>query len=94
MTPEIRELVGRYREAVAELNSIVLGHGRPDTRRAANRQVDQAARDVAASVLFELDREHPEHAHLWKCGCLRNDGGAHRVGCPDHPEGVRGDRLS
>lgn len=29
-------------------------------------------------------------AHLWPCGCLRNDAGAHRVGCPDHPEGVRG----
>jgi hypothetical protein len=27
---------------------------------------------------------------LWPCGCLRNDAGAHRVGCPDHPEGVRG----
>jgi hypothetical protein len=29
-------------------------------------------------------------AHLWPCGCLINDAGAHRVGCPDHPEGVRG----
>jgi hypothetical protein len=28
--------------------------------------------------------------HLWACGCLINDAGAHRVGCPDHPEGVRG----
>lgn len=28
--------------------------------------------------------------HLWTCGCLCNDAGAHRVGCPDHPEGVRG----
>jgi hypothetical protein len=24
------------------------------------------------------------------CGCLDNDAGAHRVGCPDHPEGIRG----
>lgn len=24
------------------------------------------------------------------CGCLRNEAGAHRVGCPDHPEGTRG----
>jgi len=24
------------------------------------------------------------------CGCLDNEAGAHRVGCPDHPEGVRG----
>lgn len=30
--------------------------------------------------------------HLWSCGCLRNDAGAHRVGCPDHPEGIRGER--
>ena len=29
-------------------------------------------------------------SHLWPCGCLINDTGAHRVGCPDHPEGVRG----
>ena len=29
-------------------------------------------------------------ARLWPCGCLINDAGAHRVGCPDHPEGVRG----
>lgn len=28
--------------------------------------------------------------HLWPCGCLINDAGAHRVGCPDHPEGVQG----
>jgi hypothetical protein len=34
-----------------------------------------------------------ETSGLWLCGCLVNDGGAHRVGCPDHPEGVRGDRL-
>lgn len=22
--------------------------------------------------------------HLWPCGCLRNDGGAHRADCPDY----------
>lgn len=22
-------------------------------------------------------------AHLWPCGCLRNNGGAHRRSCPD-----------
>jgi hypothetical protein len=32
-------------------------------------------------------------AYLWRCGCLVNDGGAHRVGCPEHREGVKGDRL-
>ena len=25
-----------------------------------------------------------------KCGCLANRADAHRVGCPDNPEGVRG----
>ncbi len=33
--------------------------------------------------------QHPRHAHLWPCGCLINSAGAHRVGCPDYPEGVR-----
>lgn len=23
-------------------------------------------------------------AHLWPCGCLKNDGGAHRRSCPDY----------
>jgi hypothetical protein len=27
--------------------------------------------------------------HLWPCGCLINDGDAHRVGCPEYPEGRR-----
>jgi hypothetical protein len=40
-------------------------------------------------VLREVCR-HPSTSHLWPCGCLKNDAGAHRVGCPDHPEGVRG----
>ena len=22
----------------------------------------------------------------WPCGCLKNEAGAHRAGCPDHPE--------
>ena len=25
--------------------------------------------------------------HLWPCGCLPNKAGAHRVGCPEHPQG-------
>lgn len=29
-------------------------------------------------------------SHLWPCGCLKNDAGAHRAGCPDHPEGALG----
>jgi len=30
--------------------------------------------------------------HLWLCGCLINDAGAHRVGCPEYPQGRRGER--
>jgi hypothetical protein len=32
----------------------------------------------------------PMLASRFACGCLRNSADAHRVGCPDHPEGVRG----
>lgn len=42
------------------------------------------------------DDDEPEDdqavSHLWPCGCLRNDGDAHRVGCPEYPEGKRGER--
>lgn len=40
-------------------------------------------------VVLELSWKRRDH--LWPCGCLRNDGGAHRGGCPLFPEGVRGD---
>ena len=29
-------------------------------------------------------------AHQWPCGCLINEGDAHRVGCPEHPKGQKG----
>jgi hypothetical protein len=29
----------------------------------------------------------------WPCGCLINKGGAHRVGCPNYPEGIRADTV-
>lgn len=86
MTPEIRRLTQDYRTTL----------GLPDDRVTFKipDETVAAALLLADAVMEELDREHPEHAHLWKCGCLRNDGGAHRVGCPDHPEGVRGARFS
>lgn len=28
--------------------------------------------------------------NTWICGCLRNEADAHRVGCPEYPEGRRG----
>lgn len=33
---------------------------------------------------------NPDKPWLWLCGCLVNDAGAHRVGCPDFPEGRHG----
>lgn len=45
---------------------------------------------VKAAVLRDLQKRVATPAHLWPCGCLINDAGAHRAGCPDHPEGVRG----
>lgn len=85
MTPEIRRLVEEYRATLDIPDN-------PVTFEIPNQSI-AAALEVADEVMHELDREHPVHAHLWRCGCLRNDGGAHRVGCPDHPEGVRGSRL-
>lgn len=32
----------------------------------------------------------PDSGTWESCGCLRNEAGAHRVGCPDHPEGIPG----
>jgi hypothetical protein len=52
-----------------------------------------AAWDLALAVLEEPDVWRSPGG-LWLCGCLINDGGAHRVGCPEHPEGVKGWRLS
>ena len=166
MTPEIRRLTQAYRDAVDEFNSVDLAQQRPDIRRAAGREINRTARDVAAAVATLLDEEPMEEPGLVRalrveivdltegarqlygenaaliagrplpphdfryvlvgqsarttihagaavsaeflvqyetarmaerglqlCGCLINDGGAHRVGCPSHPEGVKGDRL-
>ena len=54
--------------------------------------------DKIIEVIGEADRmleagksnDPPLRPMLESCGCLRNDADAHRVGCPDHPEGVRG----
>jgi hypothetical protein len=42
--------------------------------------------DPTRCAKCQVERAQP--AHLWPCGCLRNDAGAHRVGCPEHPKGV------
>ena len=45
--------------------------------------------DGVAARIDQYRRNLAEvRSHLWLCGCLPNDAGAHRVGCPDHPEGV------
>lgn len=66
---------------------------------ATPEQID-AARQAAGTVGSLLDTEQWEQVidaavralppHLWPCGCLRNEAGAHRVGCRDFPNGVRG----
>lgn len=55
---------------------------------------DQYADAIAADGLTVDHRGNylyvHQPSHLESCGCLRNDAGAPRAGCPDHPEGVRG----
>jgi hypothetical protein len=45
--------------------------------------------DSAWRYAIERTLEGETAPPLWTCGCLKNKGGAHRVGCPDHPEGVQ-----
>lgn len=66
--------------------------------RAARAQADQYPEDLPyrqsrAGIELADAVVALESSGLWPCGCLVNDGGSHRVGCPDHPEGVRGYRL-
>lgn len=48
-----------------------------------------------AAAIARGKQQTAEDSHLWPCGCLINRADAHRVGCPDHPEGKswRVDRL-
>lgn len=41
---------------------------------------------------FMATTPDPDRPHLWMCGCLVNDSGAHRVGCPSHIAGREGIR--
>lgn len=49
---------------------------------AGEAQARLHAANVALGKWFEAELRR------WLCGCLRNKAGAHRVGCPAHPEGV------
>lgn len=46
--------------------------------------------DAIAAAIKTLQDRAPLGPDLWPCGCLPNDAGAHRVGCPDYPGGIRG----
>jgi len=39
---------------------------------------------------YAVTTPDPDQPHLWHCGCLVNDGDAHRVGCPAIQDGNRG----
>lgn len=64
--------------------------------RIPNREDDlptygvRASDALIAAGLQYLRERAPLGADLWPCGCLPNDAGAHRVGCPDYPGGNRG----
>lgn len=45
--------------------------------------------DTARAVLAAAKNYAAQDENYERCGCLKNEGGAHRVGCPDHPEGVK-----
>lgn len=47
---------------------------------------------VMRTGVFAALRPNDTEPYYFTCGCLNNEAGAHRVGCPDHPEGVPGDR--
>ncbi len=48
---------------------------------------------LPADVTTLVRRQLSRRSHLDACGCLRNEAGAHRVGCPDFPQGVRSARF-
>jgi hypothetical protein len=57
------------------------------------RTTIHAGARVTAEFLVQYEEARMAERGLWLCGCLINDGGAHRKGCPERPEGVKGSRL-
>jgi hypothetical protein len=57
------------------------------------RTTIHAGAKVTAEFLVQYEEARMAERGLQLCGCLINDGGAHRVHCPSHPEGVKGSRL-
>jgi hypothetical protein len=68
-------------------------HDALDLAKAADPQdaiiLDAFRRALVAAAGGREDPAKAPRSYLWPCGCLVNDAGAHRVGCPEHPEGVR-----
>jgi hypothetical protein len=55
--------------------------GQPVSTDLAQVRIDGLAAGLAE------ERAERRASWLWECGCLINDGDAHRVGCPVYPEG-------
>lgn len=90
----LQRALGIYRELQSVSSDVSDALDLLDRALPALRRAERAvARIVDKRMREELERDpEPPPTHLWPCGCLINEAGAHRVGCPEHPEGVRGDR--
>jgi hypothetical protein len=68
-------------------------HDALDMAKAADAQdaviLDAFRRALAETSGVRAEPDKAPRSYLWPCGCLINNAGAHRVDCPEHPEGVR-----
>jgi len=87
--PELTGWAGRgYTRRNAESTGLSIRYATVEER--AETPAVRYVCEACGRPLADL-RQCSEHTcHLWPCGCLPNEAGAHRVGCPDHPEGDRG----
>lgn len=58
-------------------------------QRRRDRKEERKRRSVRNFLLATT--EHPSRPGYWQCGCLINNGNAHRGGCPTYPNGRQGD---
>lgn len=66
------------------MRSVALWPGQADL---PDEVIEELAAEAEAG--YDVDRLTPCH-HLLPCGCLDNLAGAHRVSCPEYPEGISG----